>query len=58
MRDRIRGTPMACDILRDRKRDGLKARKTATWTNAPLVRSARAAAILEFWRAKEEIRSR
>jgi hypothetical protein len=31
-------------------------RKRLTWTNAPLVRSARAAAILEFWSAKEEIR--
>ena len=53
MRDKL----MACDTMRDKMRDGLEAEKQPTWTNAPLVRSARAAAILEFWRAKEEIRS-
>jgi len=39
----MRDTPLACDTMRDRMRDGLKARPTATWTNAPLVRSARGA---------------
>jgi hypothetical protein len=39
MRDR----PVVCDAMRDVMRDRLKARETAIWTNAPLVRSARAA---------------
>jgi hypothetical protein len=39
MRDR----PVVCDAMRDVMRDRLKARETAIWTNAPLVRSARRA---------------
>jgi hypothetical protein len=39
MRDR----PVVCDAMRDVMRDRLKARETAIWTNAPLVRSARGA---------------
>ena len=46
---------MVCDTMRDRMRDGFEAEKQPTWTNAPLVRSARAAAILEFWRAKRRL---
>src|ERR1700733_4227822 len=43
IRDRMRDKPMACDTMRDTMRDGLEAEKQPTWTNAPLVRSARAA---------------